>query len=254
MARTAGGRTLPPRVAITCGRCLTGSGLGSVMDGARMVAEAMPYITHRRSDCNSRWPHPSVRRERSSLAADEGTAGLDYASIGFRSGSPDRQPCEVRPVGVEYLVRAARVTDIDRIVALRDGTGRERRGESSLDAADLLRQLVYLPQASVVVAETGRQVVGGAVLALRPSVIAGGYVGTIDLLVVDPGHDADRVTEALVEELLRSASNKGCSVVETVQPDDPMERTRLARLGFGEAGPRLQRIVTAAGAAARRTS
>lgn len=224
------------------------------MDGARMVAEAMPYITHRRSDCNSRWPHPSARRERSSLAADEGTAGLDYASIEFRSRNADRQPCEVRPVGVEYLVRAARVTDIDRIVALRDDAGRVHRGGSPLDAADLLRQLVYLPQASVVVAETGRHVVGGAVLALRPSVIAGGFVGTIDLLVVDPGHDADRITEALVEELLRSASNKGCSVVETVQPDDPMEGSRLERLGFGAAGPRLQRMVTAAGAAARRPS
>ena len=155
---------------------------------------------------------------------------------------------------MEYLVRAARVTDIDRIVALRDEGGRVDRGESALDAADLLRQLVYLPQASVVVAETQRHVVGGAVLALRPSVIAGGFVGTIDLLVVDPGHDADRVTEALVEELLRSASNKGCSVVETVQPDDPMERTRLERLGFGAAGPRPQRNVTAAGAAARRPS
>ena len=155
---------------------------------------------------------------------------------------------------MEYLVRAARVTDIDRIVALRDDTGQVDRGGSSLDAADLLRQLVYLPQASVVVAETQRHVVGGAVLALRPSVIAGGYVGTIDLLVVDPGHDADRVTEVLVEELLRSASNKGCSVVETAQPGDPMERTRLERLGFGLAGPRLRRIVTAAGAAARRPS
>jgi predicted N-acetyltransferase YhbS len=155
---------------------------------------------------------------------------------------------------VEYLVRAARVTDIDRIVALRDEGGRMARAESLLDAADLLRQLVYLPQASVVVAESQRHVVGGAVLALRPSVIAGGYVGTIDLLVVDPGHDADRITEALVEELLRSASNKGCSVVETVQPDDPMERTRLERMGFGAAGPRLQRNVTAAGATARRPS
>jgi predicted N-acetyltransferase YhbS len=219
-----------------------------------MVAEAMPYITHRRSDCN-RVDGRTRQRVASvtSLAADEGTAGLGRTSLELRSRT-DRQPCEVRPVGVEYLVRAARVTDIDRIVALRDEHGRIDRGESPLDAADLLRQLVYLPQASVVVAETQRHVVGGAVLALRPSVIAGGFVGTIDLLVVDPGHDADRVTEALVEELLRSASNKGCTVVETVQPDDPMERTRLERLGFGTAGPRLRRNVTAAGAAARRPS
>ena len=155
---------------------------------------------------------------------------------------------------MEYQVRAARVTDIDRIVALRDEGGPVDGGQSPLGAADLLRQLVYLPQASVVVAETQRQIVGGAVLALRPSVLSGGFVGTIDLLVVDPGHDVDRVTAALVEELLRSASNKGCAVVETARPDDPMERTRLERLGFGDAGPRLQRTVSAAGAAARRPS
>jgi Acetyltransferase (GNAT) family. len=115
-----------------------------------------------------------------------------------------------------------------------------------------MRQLVYLPQASIVVAEARRVVVGGAILALRPSVRAGGYVGTIDLLVVDPEHDADRITEALLEELLRSARNKGCTVVEADRPDvDALARWQ--RMGFGEAGPRIQRTVTAAGAAARRT-
>jgi GNAT superfamily N-acetyltransferase len=153
---------------------------------------------------------------------------------------------------VEYLVRAARVTDIDRLVALSDDALRSVRADSPLGAADLMRQLVYLPQASIVVAETQRTVVGGGVLALRPSVRSGGYVGTIDLLVVDPDHDADRITEVLVEELLRSASNKGCTVVETTYPDDRAARARLQKMGFGEAGPRLQRIVTAAGAAARR--
>jgi ribosomal protein S18 acetylase RimI-like enzyme len=154
---------------------------------------------------------------------------------------------------VEYLVRAARVTDIDRLVALSGETLRAAHDDSPLVAADLMRQLVYLPQASIVVAEAGRAVVGGAVLALRPSVRAGGYVGTIDLLVVDPEHDPDRITEALVEELLRSASNKGCTVVETVRPHDPAAQARLEAMGFGEAGPRLQRSVAAAGAAARRT-
>jgi ribosomal protein S18 acetylase RimI-like enzyme len=153
---------------------------------------------------------------------------------------------------VEYLVRAARVTDIDRLVALSDGTLRAARDDGPLAAADLMRQLVYLPQASIVVAETQRLVVGGAVLALRPSVRSGGYVGTIDLLVVDPEHDPDRITDALLEELLRSASNKGCTVVETVRPDDKAVLARLQGMGFGEAGPRLQRIVAAAGAAARR--
>jgi GNAT superfamily N-acetyltransferase len=154
---------------------------------------------------------------------------------------------------VEYLVRAARVTDIDRIVALGDDSVRIGRGESPLGAADLMRQLVYLPQASVVVAEMQRVVVGGAILALRPSVRAGGYVGTIDLLVIDPEYDAERITAALLEELLRSASNKGCTVVEADRPDgEPLERWQ--RMGFSEAGPRIQRNVAAAGSAARRQS
>ena len=155
---------------------------------------------------------------------------------------------------MEYLVRAARVTDIDRVVALSGDSMLMSRGESQLGAADLMRQMVYLPQASIVVAEARRVVVGGAILALRPSVQAGGYVGVVDLLVVDPEHDADRITEALLGELLRSASNKGCAVVEAIRPDDDTVLARWERMGFGEAGPRMQRIVTAAGATARQTS
>jgi GNAT superfamily N-acetyltransferase len=157
-----------------------------------------------------------------------------------------------RTFGVEYLVRAARVTDIDRLVALSDADLRSDRAASPLDAADLLRQLVYLPQASIFVAETARQVVGGAVLALRPSVRAGGFVGTIDLLVVDPDHDADRVTAALLEEVIRSASNKGCTVVEAIAPDDSAAARWIGQ-GFTQAGPRIQRPVAAAGSAARRS-
>jgi len=128
---------------------------------------------------------------------------------------------------------------------------RLERTESPLGAADLLRQLVYLPQASIFVAEARRTVVGGAILALRPSVRSGGYVGTVDLLVVDPAYDAERIAEALLEEMLRSASNKGCTVVEAVPPDDPALLSRWERLGFAPAGPRIQRSVTAAGIAAR---
>jgi GNAT superfamily N-acetyltransferase len=153
---------------------------------------------------------------------------------------------------VEYLVRAARVTDIDRLVALSDADLRVDRGASPLDAADLLRQLVYLPQASIFVAEAQRVVVGGAVLALRPSVRAGGYVGTIDLLVVDPDHDADRVTGALLEDVIRSASNKGCTFVEAARPDDPTTLGRWAAQGFAPAGPRIQRTVAAVGSTTRR--
>ena len=160
--------------------------------------------------------------------------------------------CEVRTFGVEYLVRAARITDIDRLVALSDADLRSNRDASPLDSADLLRQLVYLPQASIFVAETQRVVVGGAVLALRPSVRAGGFVGTIDLLVVDPDHDVDRVTDALLEDVIRSASNKGCTLVEATRPDDPVALGRWAAQGFSPAGPRIQRTVAAVGSTARR--
>ena len=76
------------------------------------------------------------------------------------------EPCEVGPVALEYLVRAARVTDIDRVVTLCDDAMQMNRADSPLGAADLMRQLVYLPQASIVVAESQRVVVGGAILAL----------------------------------------------------------------------------------------
>ena len=111
---------------------------------------------------------------------------------------------------------------------------------------------MYLPQASIFVAETQRHVVGGAVLALRPSVTAGGFVGTIDLLVVDPDHDAERIAGALLEEAIRSASNKGCTLVEAARPDDPATLGRWAALGFTPAGPRIQRTVAAVGSTSRR--
>lgn len=154
---------------------------------------------------------------------------------------------------MEYLIRPARITDIDRIAAIGRGPLAAPGTGGSLDAGDLLRQLVYLPHASVFVAEARRELAGAAVLVLRPSVVAGGYVGTVDLLVVVPGHDADRVTDALLEEILRSAGNKGCSAVETTQPADPADHARLERNGFAAAGPLLRRIVPAAGVARRRT-
>lgn len=146
---------------------------------------------------------------------------------------------------MEYLIRQARITDIDRLAALGQPSLRGA-GRGSLDAPDLLRQLVYLPHASVLVAEVRREIVGGALLVLRPSVTAGGYVGTVDLMVVAPDHDADRVTAALLEELLRSAGNKGCTVVEIEQPDDPADLARCERAGFTPAGPTLRRSLAAA--------
>jgi N-acetylglutamate synthase-like GNAT family acetyltransferase len=154
---------------------------------------------------------------------------------------------------VEYTVRAARITDIDKLVALSGEQIGGRGARTALDAGDLLRQLVYLPHASVLVAERRREIVGGAILAIRPSVRSGGYVGTIDLLVVAPNMNADEVTESLLEEALRSAANKGCASVEAPRPDDPIERARWERQGFDELGPLMGRTLAPAGAGGRRS-
>jgi GNAT superfamily N-acetyltransferase len=142
-------------------------------------------------------------------------------------------------LGVEYQVRAARITDVERIVALVASSAPAAAAATS-EGADLLRQLVYLPQASVLVVESLRTLVGVAILALRPSVRARGSVGTIDLLAIDERHDADRVAGLLLGELLRSARNKGCAVVETTAPAEGGAPTAWERHGFRPAGPRIE--------------
>jgi predicted N-acetyltransferase YhbS len=145
---------------------------------------------------------------------------------------------------VEYQVRVARITDVERIVALWAAV-EPHAAEAARAATDLLRQLVYLPQASVLVAESGRTVVGAAVLALRTSVRAGGNVGVVDLLVADPRHDAERVAESLATEILRSARNKGCAVVEAALPAGSPGLPVLERFGFEAAAPRTETILAA---------
>lgn len=136
---------------------------------------------------------------------------------------------------MEYLVRQARITDVDRFGALCAEMGAVAGSGSPLDAVGLLRQLVYLPNASILLAEAKRELAGGAVLALRPSIRAGGFVGTVDLLVVGHGHDPEQVSDVLIEEILRSARNKGCAAVEVTLLDDAVERARWERHGFTEA-------------------
>lgn len=138
---------------------------------------------------------------------------------------------------MELQVRNARVTDVDGITALLSAAWPASAARDSDTEAELLRPLVYLPNATIVVALAGRKVVGAAMLALRPSVNHGGLVGTIDLLATDPELDEEPVTGSLLPELLRSARNKGCVRVE-VEPG----RGRAARWsawGFREEPPRL---------------
>jgi N-acetylglutamate synthase-like GNAT family acetyltransferase len=151
---------------------------------------------------------------------------------------------------VEYQVRDARITDVERIHALVEAAELMRPSEARapLGAVDLLRQLVYLPNAVVLVADARRTIVGAAVLALRPSVIEGGMVGTIDLLVVDPPYVMVGVADSLLNEALRSARNKGCVSVEATPPADPMERARWIGHDFVDAGSRIVRDLAPAGA------
>jgi GNAT superfamily N-acetyltransferase len=151
---------------------------------------------------------------------------------------------------VELVLRDARLSDIDRIVGLMERADGRLNLEQLSDAADVLRQMIYLPNASVIVALDGRTILGVAVLALRSSVVAGGLVGTIDVISVEPGHELDGVFEALLKELLRSARNKGCSLVEGNLPEDPSELARWQALGFAEAGARLRRQLVRAAALA----
>ncbi|HTS14727.1 MAG TPA: GNAT family N-acetyltransferase [Candidatus Sulfotelmatobacter sp.] len=150
---------------------------------------------------------------------------------------------------MEYQVRDARITDVGRITALLAATAERPIAATTTGATDLLRQLIYLPNAAVLVADARRVIVGATVLALRPSVSGGGMVGTVDLLVVDPAYEGAGVADSLLGEALRSARNKGCVAVEAVPPGDPAARQRWSDLGFAADGPRIRRDLTPAGAA-----
>jgi hypothetical protein len=149
---------------------------------------------------------------------------------------------------VEVHVRTARLTDLDaavRLLAPGDPTGRSARR----DVTDILRNLLFVPSATVVVAEAQRRVVGVGVLAIRPSVRSGGpFVGVIDelgLAVRDELEDAERrrAADEIIEALSSSARNKGCTRVEVTEPLASAEPSLWKRLGFASRGRTLGRSV-----------
>jgi Acetyltransferase (GNAT) family len=155
---------------------------------------------------------------------------------------------------LEYHVRSARLTDVDAAmrILMRDALDPdEQRGD-----ADRLRSLLFLPAATVVVAEAERQVVGVGVLSLRPSVRSGPFVGVIDELGVNrPAGDAGRaagradaasrreVAASMVEQLVTSARNKGCARVEVADPLASAEAALLREVGFERRGSLLSRAI-----------
>jgi GNAT superfamily N-acetyltransferase len=117
-------------------------------------------------------------------------------------------------------------------------------------AADLLRRMIYLPNASVLVALDGREMAAMGMLSLRPSVAAAGPVAAIDLFFVEPGRE-DSAIGALLKELVRSARNKGCTLIEARPPADEAESDLWQALGFEPSAPQLTRFLKQAPVAAR---
>ena len=147
---------------------------------------------------------------------------------------------------MEYHVRSARLTDVDAAIRmLRDAPDSgEQRGD-----ADRLRSLLFLPAATVLVAEQERRLVGVGVLSIRPSVRQGPFIGVIDELGLQGVTDAAdvpgriEVGGSIIEQLVSSARNKGCARVEVTDPLASAEPELLSSAGFERRGALLSRAI-----------
>lgn len=191
------------------------------------------------------------------LATQYGSAACERVRGGPRAGSAAIRDILMRVVQqharcvpnpeafVEVHVRSARLTDLDaaaRILVRDDADPLSQRND-----ADYLRNLLFVPSATVVVAEADRRVVGAGVLAIRPSVRSGPFVGIIDELGLARAEldtaERRRVADELVEHLATSARNKGCTRVEVSEPLASAEPSLWKRLGFASRGRTLGRII-----------
>jgi hypothetical protein len=147
---------------------------------------------------------------------------------------------------VEVHVRSARHTDLDASMRILAHDGAVIKG--GLGDADYLRNLLFVPSATVVVAEDQRRIIGVGVLAIRPSVRSGPFVGVIDELGVArvsgmTAAERLQVTGSLVEHLAASARNKGCTRVEVAEPLASVEPSVWRRAGFTSRGRALSREI-----------
>ena len=150
-----------------------------------------------------------------------------------------------REAFVEVHVRSARLTDLDAAVRLL-AVGDDEPESARQDGADYLRNLLFVPSATVIVAEVERRVVGMGVLSIRPSVRSGPFVGVIDELGVAraPALDAAdgrRAFDDIVEHLATSARNKGCTRLEVSEPLASAEPSLWKRHRFASRGRTLSR-------------
>ena len=155
---------------------------------------------------------------------------------------------------MEYHVRSARLTDVDAAIRIlmRDPADPDQQRQDT----DRLRNLLFVPSATVVVAEEERRVIGIGVLSIRPSVRSGPFIGIIDELGVEAGtgrsgsaaRGADAaqrrgIGASIVEHLVVSARNKGCTRVDVTDPLATAEPALMKRAGFARRGALLSRAV-----------
>jgi len=155
---------------------------------------------------------------------------------------------------VEVHVRIARLTDIDAAASLLvtgADAGAERR-----ERADRLRTLLFVPAATVLVAEAAGRMVGVGVLSIRPSIAPGPFIGVIDAVatVADAGGSGSAargagtsarsaIAGSILEQLVISARNKGCARVDVADPLAASRRPLFARAGFERQGALLSRAI-----------
>lgn len=152
---------------------------------------------------------------------------------------------------LEFHVRNARLTDVEPAIRVLARPGDAKGGR---DDADLLRSMLYQPAATVVVAESEHRVLGVGVLSIRPSVRSGPFIGCIDELGLVTGLDAPRddapdaplrstIGGSILEHLVTSARNKGCTRVEVTDPLASAEAPLLNAAGFAGEGTLLSRAI-----------
>ncbi len=155
---------------------------------------------------------------------------------------------------MEFHVRSARLTDVDASIRilLRDEPGPDMQR----DDADRLRSLLFVPAATIVVAEAERRVIGVGVLSIRPSVQSGPFVGIIDELGLPSRDESSESAESaadhpdrgavgssILEHLITSARNKGCTRVEVTDPLVTAEPALFESVGFARQGALLSRAI-----------
>jgi hypothetical protein len=153
---------------------------------------------------------------------------------------------------LEYHVRTARLTDVDGALRLlhQDAAPDE---EARRDDAERLHSLLSIPPAPVAVSESGRRVIGLGVLSIRPSLRSGTFVAVVDELAVGSPTELSGAAGAnepklrrgvlcsILEHLVTSAHNKGCSRVEVSDPLASAEPSLLKQAGFARRGKLLSR-------------